>query len=242
MKRIIVENLSKKFKIGFEKNRGILARFISLFSGKETKKNIQVLDNISFYVNAGEIVGIIGKNGSGKSTLLRIIAGIYDKEKGRINTQGKIISLINLNNGLKERLTLRDNIYLYSLLLGLSLKEIKEKINSIIEFSDLKDFVNTKIYQFSDGMKQRLIFSIAVHCNPDILILDEVFEMGDEEFKHKSVNKVKELIKNGASALLVSHRLPIIKKYCDRVIWVNKGKIIKQGNPEDVVEEYLKQH
>ncbi|MDD4996288.1 MAG: ATP-binding cassette domain-containing protein, partial [Patescibacteria group bacterium] len=157
MKRIIVENLSKKFKIGFEKNRGILARFISLFSGKETKKNIQVLDNISFYVNAGEIVGIIGKNGSGKSTLLRIIAGIYDKEKGRINTQGKIISLINLNNGLKERLTLRDNIYLYSLLLGLSLKEIKEKINSIIEFSDLKDFVNTKIYQFSDGMKQRLI-------------------------------------------------------------------------------------
>jgi len=238
MQRIIVKNVSKKFKIGFEKNQGILAKFISFLSGKTPQRILQVIDNISFNVETGKIVGIIGKNGSGKSTLLRIIAGIYNKETGQINTHGKIVPLINLYSGLNERLTLKDNIYLYSSLFKLSLKEIKEKFNSMVGFSELKDFVNTKVYQFSGGMKQRLAFSIAVHCNPDILLLDEVFEIGDEIFKHKSANKIKELTKNGVSVLLASHELWIIEKYCDRVIWIDKGKIVKQGDPKNIIEEY----
>ena len=191
--RIIVKNISKKFKIGFKKKQSALARFVSLFSGKEPKKIIQALKDVSFKAKKGEIVGIIGKNGSGKSTLLRIIAGIYNKDKGEIITNGKIISVINLKVGLQPRLTMRDNIFLTSSLFDLSQNDIKQRFNSIVEFAELENFVNTKIYQFSEGMKQRLAFSIAIYCNPEILLLDEVFEVGDEKFRKKSANEIKEL-------------------------------------------------
>lgn len=238
--RIIVKNVSKKFKIGFEKNQGALARFISFFSGKNPQRIIQAIDNVSFSVNAGEIVGIIGKNGSGKSTLLRIIAEIYDKDSGKIKTDGKIASLINLNTGLRERLTMKDNIYLCCSLFGLSKKETKKKFNSIIELSGLGSFVNTKIYQFSEGMKQRLAFSIATYSDPEILLFDEVFEVGDEDFKGKSSDKIRDLVKQGAVVLLVSHNLNLIKKHCDRLIWLDKGRIIKEGETKVVIEEYRK--
>lgn len=236
--RIIVKDVSKKFKIGFKKNQGALARFISFFSGKEPRKIIWALKHVSFKAKAGEIIGIIGENGSGKSTLLRIIAGIYDKDDGVVKINGKLISLINLKVGPKERLTTRDNIYLCCSLFDLGKKEIKKKFNSIVEFAELENFVNTKIYQFSEGMKQRLAFSIAIHCNPDILLLDEVFEVGDENFKIKSADKIKELVSKGAMVLLVSHELWMIEKYCDRVIWFDKGRIIKEGRSEEVIEEY----
>ncbi|MDP3027430.1 MAG: ATP-binding cassette domain-containing protein, partial [Nanoarchaeota archaeon] len=177
---IIVEHISKTFQIGFKKHQSALERFISLFSGKEPKKIIQALKDVSFTAEKGEIVGIIGENGSGKSTLLRVIAGIYDKDEGKIITRGKIISVINLRVGLQDRLTMKDNIYLCCSLFGLSQKDIKKNFSLIVEFTELENFVNTKIYQFSEGMKQRLAFSIAIHCNPDILLLDEVFEVGDE--------------------------------------------------------------
>ena len=188
-KRIIVENVSKKFQIGFKKNQSALERVIDLFSGKEPKKTIQALKDVSFTAEKGEIVGIIGENGSGKSTLLRLIAGIYRQDEGSIIANGKIISVISLVIGLHPRLTLKDNIFLVGSFFGLSQKEIKEKFNSIIEFAELENFVNTKIYQFSEGMKARLAFSIAIHCTPDILLLDEVFEVGDENFRKKSAEK-----------------------------------------------------
>jgi ABC-type polysaccharide/polyol phosphate transport system ATPase subunit len=184
--RIIVENISKKFKIGFKKNQGALERFISFFSGKEPKKTIHALKDVSFEVRKGEIVGIIGENGSGKSTLLRVIAGIYKQDEGKIITNGKVISIINLVIGLHLRLTMKDNILLISSFFGLSQKEIEKRFDSIVEFAELESFVNTKIYQFSEGMKQRLAFSIAIYCNPEILLLDEVFEVGDESFRKKS--------------------------------------------------------
>ena len=135
---------------------------------------------------------------------------------------------------------MKDNIYMCCSFFGLSKKETEKRFDSIIDFSELQDFINTKIYQFSEGMKQRLSFSIAIHCNPKILLVDEVFEVGDEEFKIKSVNKMKQMIKQGASILLVSHDINLIKKYCDRVIWLEKGKIIKQGNTKEVIRKYLK--
>lgn len=238
MQRIILKNVSKKFKIGFEKNQGTLARFVSLFSGRETKKTIQVLNNISFSARAGEVIGIIGKNGSGKSTLLKIIAEIYNKDGGEIKTNGKITSLINLNTGLKERLTMKDNVVLCCSLFGLSKKEIKKIFNSIIELSELRDFINTKIYQFSEGMKQRLAFAIAVYSRPEILLLDEVFEIGDESFKEKSVAKIKNLVEQGATVLLVSHDLNLIKEHCHRLIWLEKGHLVKQGRPQEIIKEY----
>lgn len=238
-KRIIAESVSKKFRIGFKKNQGALARFISFFSGKEPKKIIQVLDNVSFSVDREEILGIIGANGSGKSTLLRIVAGIYEGE-GKIKVNGKIISLIGLTSGLKYNLIMKDNIYLGCAFFGLGRKETKEKIDPIIEFAGLKGFGNTKLWQFSEGMLQRFAFSIAIHCNPEILLLDEVFSVGDEEFKIKSVKRIKELVSSGASVLFVSHDLYSVENYCNRTIWLDKGKIIKQGKSKEVCNAYLK--
>jgi ABC-type polysaccharide/polyol phosphate transport system ATPase subunit len=240
MKRIIVDNVSKKFRIGFKKEQGALAKFVSLFSGREPKRIIWALRDVSFSADAGEIVGIIGENGSGKSTLLRVISEIYDKDRGEVKADGKIISLINLYVGLKERLTMEDNIYMCSSLFGLSIKEIKKRFNFIVGFSELTNFINTKIYQFSEGMKQRLAFSIAIHCNPDIFLLDEVFEVGDEEFKVKSANKIKDFVKNGATVLLVTHELWMIEKYCDRTIWIDKGQIVKEGSSKEIIKSYSK--
>jgi len=228
MERIKIENISKEFKIGFKKKQSFLARIIDLISGQEPKKIIKALDNISLSVKSGTILGVIGENGSGKSTLLRIIAGIYPQDCGKIRVRGKVISLINLIVGLKERLTMQENIYLVGSLFGLNKKEIAQKLNSIIEFSELKNFLSTKIYQFSEGMKQRLAFSIAIHANPDILLLDEVFEVGDESFKLKSANKIKEIVKQGGCVMLVSHDIDLIKRNCNLIILMKNGKIKKK--------------
>ena len=238
MKRIIAEGIVKDFRIGFEKKQSALARVISLLSGREPRRTIRALDGISFDVEEGEILGIIGKNGAGKSTLLKIIAGIYEKSGGRIIVNGNIISLINLDIGLKERLTMRDNIYLACSFFNLSKAQTKKELNSIVQFAELKDFINTKIYQFSKGMRQRLVFSIAIHCKPEILLLDEVFEVGDADFKKKSADKIKCLVDKGSSAIFVSHQLAMLEKYCNRIIWIDKGKIFKEGRPEDIVKEY----
>lgn len=227
MERIIVKNLSKKFKIGFKKNQSVLMRFLLVFSGRENKKIIWVNKDISFSVEQGKIVGLVGPNGSGKSTLLRIIAGIYRPDRGKVITNGKIISLINLYSGFKNRLTMKENIYIYAALFGLSKKEIDDKLDSIINFSELSEYVDTKVYQFSTGMLQKLAFSVAIYCNPDILLLDEVFEIGDEEFKIKNTNKIKELVKRNVSVILVSHDIQLINKYCDEIIHIDNGKITK---------------
>ncbi len=226
MRRINVDNVSKKFKIGFRKHQSALARAVSFFSGKEPQKEIWALKNVSFFVRSGEVVGVIGPNGSGKSTLLRVIAGIYSPDNGKVITNGKIISLINLDIGLQPRLTMRDNIFLCCALFDLGKEEIKKRFNSIIKFAELENFIDTKLYQFSSGMLQRLAFSIAIHCNPEILILDEVFEVGDESFRMKSAKKIKELVKKGAAVLFVSHNPYLIKTYCSRVIKFDKGKLI----------------
>jgi len=239
-KRIVAENISKIFKIGFKKNQSALARLIGLFSGKEPKKTIRALSNISFTAEKGEILGIIGENGSGKSTLLRTIAGIYRQNEGKIITNGKIISIINLNIGFHNRLIMKDNILLVSSFFGLSQKQIEQKFNSIVKFAELEPFINTKIYQFSEGMKARLAFSIAVHCGPKILLLDEVFEVGDEEFRKKSAEKIKELVKEGVTVILVSHNLNMIEKYCDRVIWLEQGKIKREGKAKEIIQEYTR--
>jgi ABC-type polysaccharide/polyol phosphate transport system ATPase subunit len=238
MQRIIVEDVYKEFSIGFRKDQSALGRFVSLLSAIEPKRTIKALDGVSFEVEKGQILGVIGENGSGKSTLLRVIAGVYTQDRGRVAVSGNLISLINLYIGLRDRLTMEDNIYLVGALFGMSQKAVKERFNAIVEFSELKDFVDTKIYQFSNGMMERLVFSVAVNCDPEILLLDEVFEVGDEHFRLKSADELKKLIKNGASIVMVSHEMWMVEKHCDRAIWLDKGRIFKAGKAEDVVSAY----
>jgi len=222
MKRISIKNISKNFKIGFEKRQVFWRRALLDLSGREPKKNIEVLKNFCLEAEAGEILGIAGPNGSGKSTLLRIIAGILESDSGSVQTNGRIISLINLGIGLRERLTMRQNIFLAGALFGMSRKEIAEKFDFIVEFSELGEFINTKVFQFSSGMLQRLTFSIAISADPGILLLDEVFELGDEHFREKSRKKIMELARQGALVVLVSHDHEIVQKYCSRVVYMKK--------------------
>jgi len=238
MIRIKVKNLNKKFKIGFSKNESFLSRIINFILIKEDKKELQVLKDISLEINSGEYVGIIGKNGSGKSTLLRVISGIYKNYTGEVETDGKIISLINIGSGFKYRLTMKENIYLVCSLFGLTHKEIEKNFNSIVEFSELQNYVNTKMFQFSSGMIQRLAFSIAINSYPEILILDEVFEVGDNSFKKKSREKIKELTNKNVTVLLVTHEVEILSNLCNRIIWMNKGMIKEDGDPGEIISQY----
>ncbi len=242
-KRISVKNIYKTFQIGHKNNDSALAKIVALFSGREDKKSLLVLKDVSFEVFAGEIIGIIGRNGSGKSTLLRIIAGILQCDEGIIETDGKMIYLSGFGKGLKPKLTMAENIYLIGSIMGLGRNDIKQRFQTIVDFSGLQDYVNTKTYQFSSGMITRLNFSIAIHCiqhhAPDILLVDEVLESGgDIDFKLQAGEKMQELIRGGATVLLISHNLQEIKNYCNRVILLKKGEILKIGNAEEIISLY----
>ena len=242
--KIIIDNLNKKFLRDYTKNEGILFRMLS-FLNKGEKMAFSVLKDISFRVKSGEIYGVIGKTGSGKSTLLRIIAGIYKLDNGVIKTNGEAVYLTGFDHGIQRKLTMRDNIYLLGFLRGLSKKEINEKFEEIVNFSGLKEFLDAKVYQFSTGMINRLSFSITIFCiahkNPDILLIDEVFSAAaDMDFKEKSLRKMDELIKKGSSVILISHDLELIKKYCNKVILLENGEIIKIGKSQEVIDFYLK--
>ncbi|MFA5275525.1 MAG: ABC transporter ATP-binding protein [Candidatus Omnitrophota bacterium] len=241
MERITLDQVSKQFMIN-SKNNSALDSTIGFFSRK-TKTRFWVLKNISFSAGAGENTGIIGKNGSGKSTLLRVIAGIYAVDSGKIETNGKIVYLNGLAPGLKKKLTVRENIYLIGSLLGLSQKDIQNKFNAIIEFSGVQEFVDTKVFKLSSGMVARFAFSATIHFvehrNPDIILLDEVFGAGaDADFQKKAIHRMEELINSGATVLLASHNLDLIKTYCHRAIWIDKGEISKLGEAKDVCEAY----
>lgn len=244
VKRIEVENVSKKFRADFRKSDTALSRFVGIISGRTEKKDISVLQNISFSVSAGEVLGVIGKNGSGKSTLLRLIAEVYKPDSGKIKTKGKVVYLTGLNQGSMPKLTMRENIYLMGSVMGLSQKNIRERFNEIVEFSGLKEFVDMKVYQFSTGMLARLNFATVIHCvkhqNPDILLLDEVLSSGgDAKFQEQATQKMEELIKGGAAVILVSHNEETLIKNCEKIIWLDGGSIVSTGTPKDVFEKYL---
>jgi len=241
MERVKVKNLSKKFELKPAMHKTALEKVLSIFNlGK--KEYIWALKNISFSVNSGENIGIVGDNGSGKSTLLRLIAEVYTSDNGSVETEGKLVYITGFGQGLMSKLTMRENIFLVGSIMGLSQRDIKKKFDEIVEFSGLRDFLDVKVYKFSSGMVARLNFSIGLHClkhhNPDILLLDEVFHGGDNEFRKRVVNKMEELLRGGATVLFVTHDLQLIRDYCDRVIWLKKGKIAKIGSPGEVVENY----
>lgn len=248
MLKIKVENLQKNFNMEIKNNQSVLEFLLSIFSinKKPNFKNLAIINNVSFEVFSGQILGIVGSNGSGKSTLLKIIANIYKQDSGMVKVIGQSVYLNGFGQGLMPKLTMRENIYLIGAIMGLSNKEIKNNFDKVVEFSGLKDFVDNRVYQFSSGMIVRLIFSTTIifleHKNPDIILLDEVFEAGgDIDFKDKAIKKMEEFVQNNKAVILVSHQMETVKKYCHKTLWLKNGKIASIGNTEEVVDEYVKE-
>lgn len=212
----------------------------SLFKLKKGKAEyFEAVKGVSFNIEQGKIVGIIGKNGSGKSTILRAIAGIFSADGGSIDLHGNTISLLSIGVGFQPKLTGYENIFLSGMLLGFSEEQIKERIDEIIEFSELKKFIHKPVRTYSSGMYSKLAFSITAILETQILLIDEVFSVGDIKFKKKSYDKMKELIsKEDRTVVIVSHSMGALRELCNEVIWLNDGVIMDQGKPEDVIPKY----
>ncbi|MBU0647960.1 ABC transporter ATP-binding protein [Patescibacteria group bacterium] len=237
MNAIEVKNLSKEFILDHFKHKTLKERIISSFHGR--KEVFKALDNVSFSVGKGEFFGIIGNNGSGKSTLLKILANIYPTTKGEVKINGKLSPFLELGVGFVMELSAWENIFLYGSLLGMSEKQIKERIDDIIAFSELEKFIDTKLNKFSSGMLVRLAFSTAIQADFDILLLDEVLAVGDYNFQMKCQDVFSSLKQKGKSVVFVSHDLAAIMHYCDRTMLLEKGKKIACGNPREINKKYL---
>lgn len=231
---IRVVNITKTYKI-YSKNREKL----KLLVHKEHKiKKFYALHNVSFNISKGETVGIIGNNGAGKSTLLKILTGVAFKTRGETFIAGRVSSLLELGSGFDMELTGYENIYFNGSLNGLRKSEIDKKVDEIIKFADIGDFLYQPVKSYSSGMFARLAFSVAININPDILIVDEILSVGDIKFQVKCLKKFEDFKKEGKTILYVSHGLSTVKRFCDRVIWIDKGRILEDGNSVMVVEKY----
>lgn len=213
---------------------------LSFLEGKYRQPSRKlILDNLSLTVKSGEKVGIIGANGSGKSTLLKVICGILQPTKGQVRVRGEIAPLIELGAGFDAELSVKDNIFLYGVMLGFTRQEMKKRVQSVLEFAELEDYALTPVKALSSGMAARLGFAIATDVQPDILILDEVLSVGDESFKNKCKQRIDQLWDQNATVLVVSHGLDFIKQSCEKAIWLDRGKICFAGSADETVSHYL---
>lgn len=238
---ITVNNVSMKFDLGIEKNFSFKQAFIDILSfnkAKKKKEYFYALSDVSFHINKGEVIGLIGSNGAGKSTLLKVVSGVMKPSKGNVEVNGVISPMIELGAGFDPELTARENIYLNGAVMGYSKSFLEEKFESIVEFSELRDFLDVPVKNFSSGMTAKLAFSIATIVNPEILIVDEILSVGDIKFQEKSKNKMLEMIKGGTTVLYVSHSLASIEELCDRVIWLEHGKVIEIGETKEICKKY----
>lgn len=210
----------------------------ALFTGKSWAKEFWALKDVSFSLKRGETLGIIGPNGAGKSTILKILAGVTKPTKGKVMVKGKVAPLIELGAGFHPELTGRENIYLNGSILGLRKAEIDKKFKNIVDFAELWDFIETPIKYYSSGMHMRLGFSVAISIEPEILLIDEILAVGDATFQKKCIQKMDEFKKKGVTIVFVSHNLGAIKDFCQRVIWLDKGRIKEEGGPEKVIAVY----
>src|SRR5690625_3507007 len=232
-KAIVVEDVSKKYTL----YKNTKDRLLDFFSPKSLGESFYALQNVNFTANHGEVVGFIGTNGSGKSTLSNIIAGIVPETSGKVTVNGDT-SLIAVAAGLKNDLTGRDNIELKLLMLGFNKEEIKNLEDDIIEFSELGDFIDQPVKSYSSGMKSRLGFSISVNVDPDILIIDEALSVGDRAFAEKSLDKMIEFKEEGKTMIFVSHSLSQMRKFCDKILWLEFGRVKAYGDVGKVIPQY----
>ena len=237
--RIIVEHVYKTFNIYLDKASSLKEKI--LFWGRNRKEKREVLKDISLTIKNGEAVGLIGVNGSGKSTLLKLMTKIIYPNKGKIETYGKLTSLLELGAGFHPDFSGRENIYFNASIFGLTRKQIDERLNDIIEFSELGSYIDNPVRTYSSGMYMRLAFAVAINGDADILLVDEVLAVGDQHFQEKCIAKMKELKEQGKTMVFVTHSLGTVKDFCNRAVWLNQGVIKMDGNPDEVIEEYLKE-
>ncbi|MGV3126731.1 ABC transporter ATP-binding protein [Streptococcus orisratti] len=233
-----VEHVSKFFKLPTESTHSLRTALVNRFKGIKGYKEQHVLRDINFEVNKGDFFGIVGRNGSGKSTLLKIISQIYVPEKGQVTIDGKVVSFIELGVGFNPELTGRENVYMNGAMLGFTTEEIDAMYDDIVEFAELKEFMNQKLKNYSSGMQVRLAFSVAIKAQGDILILDEVLAVGDEAFQRKCNDYFMERKKSGKTTILVTHDMGAVKKYCNRAVLIENGLVKAYGDPSDVANQY----
>ncbi len=234
---ISVKNLYKDFKINSDKARTLKEKI--LFSNRNKVEKISILKNITLDIKKGETVALIGTNGSGKSTLLKLMTKIIYPTKGRLITRGKLTSLLELGAGFHPDFTGRENIYFNAAIFGLTKQEIEKRIDEIIEFSELGNFIDNPVRTYSSGMYMRLAFSIAINVDADILLIDEILAVGDQHFQEKCFNKLTELKRSSKTIVIVTHSLDQVEKLCDRAIWIKDGRIEMDDKPKKVIEKYL---
>lgn len=237
---ISCKNVNKKFKLFYDKANTLKEKLL-FFKKRNTNDELEVLKDVSLDIKKGETVGLIGTNGSGKSTLLKMIAKILYPNSGTIEVRGKLASLIELGAGFHPDFSGRENIYFNSSIFGLTKDEIDKKIEKIIDFSEIREFIDNPIRTYSSGMYMRLAFSIAVHVEADILLIDEILSVGDQHFQQKCFNKMRELKNQGKTIVLVTHSMDQVKEFTTRAVWLQNGKIRMDGNPDEVVDTYLKE-
>ena len=243
---IDVQNVSMRFNLGIEKNNSLKQMAVDLFSKSAREKRkmhkkenkFWALQDVSFKVEKGQVVGFVGSNGAGKSTLLKVVAGVMKPTKGKVLVGGNICPMIELGAGFDLDLNARENIYLNGAVMGYSKDFIDSKYQEIVDFSELHDFLEVPVRNFSSGMIARLAFSVATIVEPEILIVDEILSVGDLNFQKKSENKMRSLISGGTTVLYVSHSIESIKSLCDKVVWLEHGKVIQVGTAEKVGAAY----
>lgn len=234
---IEVKNLSKVFEIPHERRNTLKSYFLNPFK-KNEKERFYALNSVDFKVNKGDFIGIVGRNGSGKSTLLKILAGIFEPTKGKVEVNGTLVPFLELGVGFNPELTGRENIYLNGIILGMTRKYVESKFDQIVDFAEFRDFIDLQVKNYSSGMVIRLAFAIAMEARADIYLLDEILSVGDAAFQKKSLEKMLGLLTDGATGILVTHNIEDVKRYCNRVIMIQKGEVVYDGDVKGGVEKY----
>ena len=238
MNMIEVRNVSMRFNMAKEKHESLKEYFLAAVQGKLQFEEFYALRDVSFDVKKGDFYGLIGLNGSGKSTLLKVISGVFKPSQGTTTVRGRVAPLIELGAGFDMDLTARENIYLNGTVLGMTPKYIDSKFDEIVEFSELRDFLDVPLKNYSSGMVSRIAFSIATVTKPDVLIADEILSVGDFLFQEKCEKRMNELMSGGTTVILVSHSIKQIERLCNRVTWLEKGRVRMTGDAKTVCEAY----
>lgn len=236
---IKAENITVCYRMSHDKIKSIKEYLVAMVKRKLQYDEFRALSGVSFEIQKGEVIGIVGSNGAGKSTLLKVISGILRPTEGKVTLGGNVVPMLELGSGFDFDLSGRENIFLNGAILGYSEKFLKEKFDEIVEFSELKEFIDIPVRNYSSGMIMRLAFSIASQVAPDILIVDEILAVGDAAFQEKSYARMMELMSHGTTVLLVSHSIDQVKRLCDRVIWLDHGQIRAVGNTQEICDAYM---
>ena len=236
---ILVRGVSKRYRVYYEKSENIKYLIINLLKGKRDRyRDVLALSDITLSVARGETVGIIGENGSGKSTLLKLLCRILVPDAGSVEVNGKVATLLELGSGFSMELSGRKNIFMNASILGLSRKEARARLDEMVAFSELGEFINAPIKSYSSGMLVRLGFAVAINVEADIFLIDEILAVGDERFQKKCLDRIRDMQRLGKTIALVSHNMDTIAEFCDRAILLSKGRVVADGRPDEVIEAY----